>query len=84
MRGQQQSDKRAPTAGPPKFLDEAKFLSFHTGSVGSRPTSGLCREGRLEIGVQQARKLRPDPSDGALLALAKTVNGHIKSPVDRA
>ena len=41
--------------------------------VGSRPISGLRREGQLEIGVQQARKRRPDLSD-ELLALAKTVH----------
>ena len=32
----------------------------------------LCREGQLEIDVQEARKLRPVLSDAALLALAKT------------
>ncbi len=41
--------------------------------VGSKPISGLRREGQLEIGVQQARKRRPDLSD-ELLALAKTVH----------
>jgi hypothetical protein len=33
--------------------------------------SGLYREEQLEIGVQAARKLRPDLSDDALLELAK-------------
>jgi hypothetical protein len=35
--------------------------------------SGLCREGQLEIAVQEARKLRPDMSAEALLELAKAV-----------
>lgn len=29
--------------------------------------SGLCRDGLLEIGVQEARKLRPEVDDDALL-----------------
>jgi len=33
--------------------------------------SGLCREGQLEIGVQEARKRRSGLSDDALLALAR-------------
>lgn len=33
--------------------------------------SGLCREGRLEIAVQEGRALRPDLSDAALFALAE-------------
>ena len=36
--------------------------------------SALCREGQLEIAVQEGRTLRPDLSDDALLALAKTVH----------
>jgi len=36
--------------------------------------SGLCREGQLEIAVQEARKVRPDLSDDELLELAKTVH----------
>ena len=36
--------------------------------------SGLCREGQLEIGVQEARKRRPDVSDDALLELAKEIH----------
>jgi hypothetical protein len=35
--------------------------------------SGLCREGQLEIAVQEARKLRPDIGDDALYELAETV-----------
>ncbi len=37
--------------------------------------SGLCREGQLEIAVQEARKVRPDLSDDELLELAKSVHG---------
>ncbi len=37
--------------------------------------SGLCREGQLEIAVQEARKVRPGLSDDELLELAKAVNG---------
>ena len=37
--------------------------------------SGLCREGQLEIAVQEARKIRPDLSDDELLELAKTAHG---------
>jgi len=33
--------------------------------------SGLCREGQLEIAVQEARKVRPDLGDDELLELAK-------------
>ncbi len=33
--------------------------------------SGLYRKGQLEIGVQQARKVRPDLSDDALFELAR-------------
>ncbi len=36
--------------------------------------SGLCHEGQLQIGVQEARKRRPDFSDDAWRALAKTVH----------
>ncbi len=36
---------------------------------------GLYREGQLETGVQETRKLQPDLSDDALLELAKTVRG---------
>ncbi len=36
--------------------------------------SGLCREGQLEIAVQEARKVRPDLSDDELLELAKVVH----------
>ncbi len=32
--------------------------------------SGLCREGQLEIAVQEARKNRPDLDDEALYRLA--------------
>jgi hypothetical protein len=35
--------------------------------------SGLCCVWQLEIGVQQACKLRPDFGNDALLELAKTV-----------
>ena len=38
--------------------------------------SGLCREGQLEIAVQEARKVRPDLPDDELLELAKTEYGH--------
>ncbi len=38
--------------------------------------SGLCREGQLEIAVQEARKVRPDLCDGELLRLAKAAHGH--------
>jgi len=41
--------------------------------------SGLCHEEQLKIGVQAARKLRPDFSDDALLALAKTVHSNVAS-----
>ena len=37
--------------------------------------SGLCCEGQLEIGIQEARERRPDLSDAALLELAKKVYG---------
>jgi hypothetical protein len=37
--------------------------------------SGLCREGQLEIAVQEARKVRPDLSGNELLELAKAVHG---------
>ncbi len=43
--------------------------------------SGLCREGQLEIAVQEARKIRPDLSDDELLELAKAVHGLSKSGV---
>ncbi len=36
--------------------------------------SGLCREGQLEIGVQTARKLRPDLGDEALTAWVRSLN----------
>ena len=36
--------------------------------------SGLCREGQLEIAVQEARKIRPDLSGGELLELAKAAH----------
>ena len=36
--------------------------------------SGLYRKGQLEIGVQENRKRQPDPSDHALLELAKEVH----------
>ena len=36
--------------------------------------SGLCREGQLEIAVQEARKVRPDFGDDELLELAKAVH----------
>ena len=37
--------------------------------------SGLCRDGQLEIAVQEARKIRPDLSDDELLELVKAVHG---------
>jgi hypothetical protein len=37
--------------------------------------SGLCREGQLELAVQEARKERPDLSDDELLELAKAEYG---------
>ena len=37
--------------------------------------SGLCREGQLEIAVQEARKVRPDLGDEELLELAKRAHG---------
>ena len=40
--------------------------------------SGLCRDGQLEIAVQEARKARPDLPDDALFALAETVHGQFK------
>ncbi len=43
--------------------------------------SGLCREGQLEIAVQEARKVRPDLSDDELLELAKAVHGLSNSGV---
>jgi hypothetical protein len=36
--------------------------------------SGLCREGQLEIAVQEVRKVRPGFSDDELLELAKAVH----------
>jgi hypothetical protein len=36
--------------------------------------SGLCRDGQLEIAVQEARKVRPDLSDDELLELAKAAH----------
>ncbi len=43
--------------------------------------SGLCREGQLEIAVQEARKVRPDLSDDELLELAKAVHGLSRSGI---
>ena len=43
--------------------------------------SGLCRDGQLEIAVQEARKVRPDLSDDELLELAKTVHGLSRSSI---
>ena len=43
--------------------------------------SGLCREGQLEIAVQEARKVRPDLSDDELFELAKAVYGLSRSGV---
>ena len=40
--------------------------------------SGLCRDGQLEIAVQEARKARPDLPDDVLFALAETVHGQFK------
>ena len=37
--------------------------------------SGLCREGQLEIAVQEACELRPDLGDDELFDLAKSVHG---------
>ncbi len=37
--------------------------------------SGLCREGQLEIAVQESRTVRPDFSADELLELAKAVHG---------
>jgi len=37
--------------------------------------SGLCREGQLEIAVQEARKIRPGLSGDELLELAKAAHG---------
>lgn len=34
--------------------------------------AGLCREGQLEIGVQEARKVRPDLRDQELFALVSS------------
>ena len=56
---------------PPKWKDgsgsEADLIST------------LRRERQLEIGVQKARKRRPDLSDDALLELAKIVRGFTRS-----
>ncbi|MEE9158091.1 MAG: hypothetical protein V3U60_06870 [Gammaproteobacteria bacterium] len=41
--------------------------------------SGLCREGQLEIGVQEARKRRADLSDDALPELAREVREQNRS-----
>jgi hypothetical protein len=38
--------------------------------------SGLCRDGQLEIAVQEARKIRPDMTDEALFELAEAVLDH--------
>lgn len=35
--------------------------------------SGLCLEGRIEIGVQEARRLRPDLDDATLTRLVTEV-----------
>ncbi len=43
--------------------------------------SGLCREGQLEIAVQEARKVRPDLNDDELLESAKTVHGLSRSGI---
>ena len=43
--------------------------------------SGLCREGQLEIAVQEARKLRPDMTDEALFELAEAVLDHSASGI---
>jgi len=44
-------------------------------AIGQASISNLRCERQLEISVQAARKRRPDLSDDALLALAKTVHG---------
>ncbi len=41
--------------------------------------SDLCREGQLESGVHEVRKLRPGLSDVELLELVKTVHGLSKN-----
>ena len=43
--------------------------------------SGLCRDGQLEIAVQEARKARPNLGDDDLLALAKTVHGQSRDSI---
>ncbi|MDP6574572.1 MAG: hypothetical protein QGI06_13800 [Rhodospirillales bacterium] len=43
--------------------------------------SGLCREGQLEIAVQEARKVRPDLGDDELFELAKAVYGLSRSDI---
>ena len=43
--------------------------------------SGLCRDGQLEIAVQEARKARPDLRDDELLTLAKTVHGQSRDSI---
>lgn len=35
--------------------------------------AGLCREGQIEIGAQEARKQHPDLTDEERLALAKAI-----------
>lgn len=37
--------------------------------------SGLCREGQLEIAVQEGRKVRPDLRDDELFELAEAEHG---------
>ncbi|MCG8545482.1 MAG: hypothetical protein MJE12_14890 [Alphaproteobacteria bacterium] len=43
--------------------------------------SGLCRDGQLEIAVQEARTARPDLRDDELLTLAKTVHGQSRDSI---
>ncbi len=40
--------------------------------------SGLCREGQLEIGLQEARKLKPDLSHSDQTALVETAYAHMR------
>ena len=58
-------------------------LNNRTGSEADL-MSGLCCERQLEIGAQEARKLRCDLSDDALLELAKTVHERSGDSVTRS
>lgn len=52
--------------------DAAFVVAVHE-AIEAAAISGLCRDGQIEIGVQEARKTRPDLCDEDLLALVMDV-----------